>query len=228
MSERGSTDGGRGDVTRRRLVEAAVKVFGENGYHGVGTRDLAEAAGANQAAIPYYFGGKEGLYRAAAEDVAAAGRDAFKPVLEKIDATALESLDREELARLVRHVFSGLTRGFVGKLGEGHRAAFIVREQLQPGPAFEVLYEGYLRGVHEAVTRLVAVSRGHGPRSARATVEAHALIGAVLGFVVARETLQQRVGWDGYTTRRVREIEDATVGLALRALGLPDTEEVRS
>src|SRR6478609_6444014 len=110
MGDRGSTDGGRGDVTRRRLVEAAVRVFGENGYHGVGTRDLAEAAGANQAAIPYYFGGKEGLHRAAAEDVASAGREAFNPFLEKIESTAIESLDREELADLVREVFAGLTR----------------------------------------------------------------------------------------------------------------------
>jgi hypothetical protein len=30
------------------------------------------------------------------------------------------------------------------------------------------------------------------------------------------------VGWDGYDKRRVREIEEAVVDLALRALGLSD------
>ena len=48
----------RGEETRRRLVQAAVRVFGESGYDAVGTRDLAEAAGTNQAAIPYHFGAR--------------------------------------------------------------------------------------------------------------------------------------------------------------------------
>src|SRR5579872_4554919 len=88
-------DEGRGEVTRRRMIEAAVRVFGEHGYHAVGTRELADAAGANQAAIPYYFGGKDGLHEAAAEDVAAEGRAAFAPILARVKAAPLESLDQD-------------------------------------------------------------------------------------------------------------------------------------
>ena len=57
----------RGEDTRQRLIEAALKIFGESGLEGASTRMLADAAGANLAAIPYHFGSKEGLYRAAAE-----------------------------------------------------------------------------------------------------------------------------------------------------------------
>jgi AcrR family transcriptional regulator len=227
MSMSGRDDAGRGEATRQRLVEAAVRVFGENGYHAVGTRDLAEAAGANQAAIPYYFGGKDGLHKAAAEDVAAAGRAAFAPLLERVKSAPPESLGRAALADLVRSAFSGLTRGLVGPLGEGFRAGFIVREQLRPGPAFDILYEGYIREVHEAITTLVATSRGIGPRTARAALEAHALIGSALAFLVARPALLRRLGWDDYSARRLNDIEDAVVGTAVRALGLPEESEVR-
>ncbi len=219
-------DGGRGEATRRRLIEAAVRVFGESGYHAVGTREIADAAGANQAAIAYYFGGKAGLHRGAAEDVASAGRAAFAPLLERMKAAPVESLEREALAELARLVFAALVRGLLGPLDEGFRAAFIVREQAQPGPAFDILYEGYLRAVHEAVTSLVAAARGFGPRTARAAIEAHALIGATLAFVVARPTLCRRLDWDAYSARRVREIEEAVVDLALRALALSETREV--
>jgi AcrR family transcriptional regulator len=228
MKANARDDAGRGEATRRRLVEAAIRVFGENGYHAVGTRDLAEAAGANQAAIPYYFGGKDGLHKAAAEEVAAAGRAAFAPLLERVKGAPLDSIGRDALADLVRAVFSGLTRGLVGALGEGSRAAFIVGEQLRPGPAFDILYEGYIREVHEAVTNLVAASRGMGPRTARAAIEAHALIGTALAFLVARPTLCRRLDWQDYSARRLNEIEDAVVGMALRALGLPEKSEVRS
>jgi len=226
LSER--DESGRGEATRRRLIEGAVRVFGENGYDAVGTRELADAAGANQAAIPYYFGGKDGLHKAAAEHVAAVGRAAFAPLLERMKATPPESLGRDALARLTQAAFAALTRGFIGPLDEGFRAQFIVREQLGPGRAFDILYEGYIRAVHEATTSLVAAGREFGPRTGRAAIEAHALIGAALAFVVARTTLCRRLGWEAYSARRVREIEDAVVGLALRAIGLPEQSEVRS
>ena len=228
MKTNSNDDAGRGDATRRRLVEAAVRVFGENGYHAVGTRELADAAGANQAAIPYYFGGKDGLHKAAAEDVAAGGRAAFAPLHQRLKATPVESLGRDALAELARAMFGGLTRGLVGAMGESFRAAFIVREQLVPGPAFDILYEGYVREVHEAVTAVVAAARGFGPRTARAAIEAHALIGSALAFLVARTTLCRRLDWEDYSARRLNDIEDAVVGVALRALGLPEKAEVRS
>src|ERR1700737_2485637 len=86
-------DVGRGEATRRRLVEAAVRVFGERGYHAAGTRELANAARAHLAAIPYYFGGKDGLYRAAAEHVATAGRTALAPMLDQMGGAEVEALD---------------------------------------------------------------------------------------------------------------------------------------
>lgn len=52
----------RGEETRARIIEAAVAVFGERGYEGASTRDIAAAAGVNAPAIQYYFDGKEGVY----------------------------------------------------------------------------------------------------------------------------------------------------------------------
>ena len=60
----------RGEDSRQRIIEAALEVFGHYGFEGASTRALADRAGVNLAAIPYYFGSKEGLYRAVAEHVA--------------------------------------------------------------------------------------------------------------------------------------------------------------
>jgi len=48
--------------TREALLDAAQALFAERGYDAVATRELAEAAGANLAAITYHFGGKRELY----------------------------------------------------------------------------------------------------------------------------------------------------------------------
>ncbi|MCZ2496944.1 DUF1956 domain-containing protein [Xylophilus sp. Kf1] len=51
-------------ATRERLLDNALRLFSERGFARTSTRALAEAAGANLAAIRYYFGDKAGLYRA--------------------------------------------------------------------------------------------------------------------------------------------------------------------
>jgi len=66
---RRSSAGGyaRGDETRQRIIDAAVQLFGEHGFDGASTRDIAAAAGVNAPALQYYFENKEGLYKACAE-----------------------------------------------------------------------------------------------------------------------------------------------------------------
>src|SRR5579864_5114735 len=54
---------------KQRLIEAGLEIFGTFNLEGATTRQLADRAGVNQAAIPYYFGGKEGLYLAVIKHV---------------------------------------------------------------------------------------------------------------------------------------------------------------
>ncbi len=49
---------------RLRLLHAGLRLFAQQGYARSSTRELAEAASVNVAAISYYFGDKAGLYRA--------------------------------------------------------------------------------------------------------------------------------------------------------------------
>ncbi|MEI6604308.1 MAG: TetR family transcriptional regulator [Verrucomicrobiota bacterium] len=44
-----------------RLVEAAEKLFAENGFDVVSVRDITQEAGANVAAVNYHFGSRDGL-----------------------------------------------------------------------------------------------------------------------------------------------------------------------
>ena len=52
-------------VTRQRLLEAALILFAEKGFDGTGIREIAAQAKANSAMVQYHFGGKTGLYAAA-------------------------------------------------------------------------------------------------------------------------------------------------------------------
>src|SRR5207253_10208074 len=49
--------------TRQRLLDAAARLFAERGFNKVSVREICKEAGANVAAVNYYFRDKWGLYR---------------------------------------------------------------------------------------------------------------------------------------------------------------------
>lgn len=48
--------------TRNVVLEAAGRVFADRGFAEATSKEICEIAGANSAAVNYYFGGKESLY----------------------------------------------------------------------------------------------------------------------------------------------------------------------
>ncbi len=53
-----------GEQSRERLLRAGLALFAQQGFDKTSTREIAESAQTNVAAISYYFGDKAGLYRA--------------------------------------------------------------------------------------------------------------------------------------------------------------------
>ena len=64
--------GGKGDRTRRRLLDNAVLRFAADGYRRTSVSDIARDAGLTPAAAYAYFAGKEALFFAAVDSDAAA------------------------------------------------------------------------------------------------------------------------------------------------------------
>lgn len=56
---------------RNAIVDAALKVFAAHGFHGAGTRAIAQAAGVSQPLLNHHFDGKEGLWRVVGERITA-------------------------------------------------------------------------------------------------------------------------------------------------------------
>jgi TetR/AcrR family transcriptional regulator len=64
------------EENERALLEAAERVFAEQGFAGATTSAIARIAGVPKANLHYYFSTKEGLYRAVVERVLTAWLDA--------------------------------------------------------------------------------------------------------------------------------------------------------
>jgi TetR/AcrR family transcriptional regulator len=96
--------------SRQQLLAAALDEFAAKGYAGARVQDIADRAGVNKQLIPYYFGGKEGLYRALAQswldqEAAFAGPDV--PIEKLIGGYVHATLSDPRLTRLL--IWDGLT-----------------------------------------------------------------------------------------------------------------------
>jgi TetR/AcrR family transcriptional regulator len=72
MEEAGSVPARSAPEARGRILEAALKEFGDHGYRGARIEAIARRAHVRRGLIAYYFGTKEGLFRALARERAEA------------------------------------------------------------------------------------------------------------------------------------------------------------
>jgi AcrR family transcriptional regulator len=106
---------GKGERTRRRLLEIAVRRFAADGFRRTSVSDIAREAGLTPAAAYAYFAGKEGLFQAAVDADAGALIEAARSVAAE-RASAREQLflfvgelrERVDDHPLARRVLSGL------------------------------------------------------------------------------------------------------------------------
>lgn len=64
------TVGARGQRTRQRILDAALRVFADDGYHQTGVDRITAVAGCSRASFYQYFSGKEDVFRQLAGQIA--------------------------------------------------------------------------------------------------------------------------------------------------------------
>jgi len=194
----------RGAETRAQLVEAALDVFGRLGFEGATTREIAKAAGANLAAIVYHFGSKEALHLAVAEHVAIKIRDAVGAGLTAA-ADPAAAASPEAARAMFRRLIETYVDVLVGSNEAERWARFIVREQMQPSAAFDVIYQ-IMSGAVEVATRLVATALGT-PESEETKLRVFTMFGQVIVFRVSQALVLRRMGWSEIGDRERAEIK---------------------
>jgi AcrR family transcriptional regulator len=170
-------------VTSARLLDIAIREFGIHGLEGASTRGIAATAGTAMSAITYHYGGKEGLYLAAADRIS-------ELMAERVGGTLADSPEdgafgpaaaRDRVVTLL----SRMTDAMASPDTESW-TLFIVREQMHPTAAFERIYAGGMGAMLRTLAQLVEIATGAASRTAR--IVAMTLIGQPLALRASRAT----------------------------------------
>jgi AcrR family transcriptional regulator len=198
---------------RERILEAAEELFAAKGYSAT-VREIAAAAGMNLAMIHYYFGNKEGLYRAMFEENVAEMQRLMA------DLQVAPGSERERLERFVRgYTHFMCTHLYFARILQRELIAGgeIISEVLRPQIArnYETLHGIVRAGVESREFRAVDV-----------TMAPVSLVGSIAFFLLAQPLIAGVLGTsvtdEGFEDR----LADHTINLYLHGI-LVDKEDER-
>ena len=193
-----------GDETSARIIEAALTLFGEQGYEGASTREIAELAGVNAPALNYYFKSKEGLYNACIEDMVEQIWAFLAPTIEQAQAQLGARPDTEQLIETFCSIQSKIAEFMLVSNRTNSWRKFYAREQAGLGPsAGEEMISQRIGQRLIGVTSGI-ISRLMGPHASQeeCILRSMTLTGQLLPFHLTRNSSLKALDWDVLTPQR--------------------------
>jgi TetR/AcrR family transcriptional regulator len=194
--------------SREAILDAAEQLFARHGYQGTSLQDVGDAAGVSRGTPSYFFGSKEGLYRAVLERI-------FRSV------SALIRREQEEAAGLQEGpeaVFAREIAGYIDFLAQ--RPNFVRLLQWEALSGGEVLAN--LTARMEALRESERVIVEESARGAFREVDAEHLMLNVIGLCwypfSQQESLMRVLGKDAYDPAFVEAHKKAVIGLVLEGI----------
>ncbi len=181
----------RSEATRQRLIDTGLMLFGRYGFDGVTTRQLATTAQVNQAAIPYHFGGKEGVYLAIAEQIAAS----VGPQVNALQKNIHSRLNHEAPQNLLLECTVKLAEIAFTPEHQSSWFIFLTREQFHPTAALTILQRGFIDPVHQLIGELIALITNTTVDTEANILLTQAYLGPLVGFVCGKALLNKRLNW---------------------------------
>ena len=209
----------KGQQTKERLLEEALRLFALKGPDAVGTRELAGAAGTNVASIAFHFGNKEGLYSAVIEAVAGE----LATIHQRALAAAREASNEagEDAARRAGRVMAGLVTALLTSNRSQWMSLLLQREFIAPTPSFEKIYTRAIEPTLSAISRLVAEATGQDGGGRDTTVLAYAVFIMASAFARNKITFLRFAGLTEYAPEDVAAISRVLAAFVESGLGRP-------
>ncbi len=196
--------------TEKRLLDAGGEVFAEFGYRAATIRQICEKAGANVAAVNYYFRDKEGLYLAVLRSVPDAHAKKYPSQVDlNPDATAEQQL-RVYVQSMIHRVFDAGRPGWHSKI--------IAREMVEPTRALDTLLEDVARPLHRQLASIVRRLLGSAATDENVRLGALSVMGQCVYYHHARTVLKRLYPKQMYGAEDIARLVDHITEFSLAGL----------
>ncbi len=195
--------------TKNRLIEVALELFALYGYEGVSTRKIVEKADVNISAINYYFGGKEGLYKAAIESKIELFELKMNDLLNEISNK--KHTDKKEQKKFLIELLNRYMDLILSKGLPQYLVLLLIREMTNPSSVFDIFYNRIMGRVHKAFTSLIASIFDKPEDDESMVILATTIIGQMLIFRFGKRVILKRLDLDEYNPDLLNQIKNTVL-----------------
>lgn len=147
-----------GKEKRAHLLEAAGQVFAELGYSGASNKVVCERSGQNLAMVNYYFGSKEGLYKAVLDE-------AFRRVAYRSEFTSVIKQAGDPRAKLAK-ALNVMVTTYLDNPAELWHDRVLMREMMNsqspmPRSALRDIFKPTIQPLLELIGRILNLPPNH-------------------------------------------------------------------
>lgn len=203
-----STD--RCPTTREKVLATAGEVFAERGFRRATVREIASRAGANLNAVNYYFGDKEGLYRAVLEA-------AHASIEQDEDLGRARDPQLPAAARLQAFVGSFLKRALTGPPA-AYIGPLMTREMSEPTGALDMVIEQFIRPRFQLLSGIVRELAGDAVPQRRIDMCTQSIVAQCVHLVNARPIIKRLIPHVSYSGEDVEFLTQHVTEFSLHAL----------
>lgn len=202
----------RGEETKARIVNAALNLFGQQGFESASTRDIATLAGVNAPALQYYFDSKEGLFVACMEHIVKRVWEYVSDVVERAERLVTERADVDDLIEAFCDLQARLAEYMLTNSDKDDSQLFMSRIQTGEGPAagFDLLYKTISTRIFNVTSAIVSRLLGRPAEHEEIVVRIAALTGQFAVFHMARRNIMTRLNWDKVDADRFALLQKVT------------------
>ena len=191
--------------TRELILNAAGRIFAENGFHATTVRQITRKAGVNLAAVNYHFHDKQELYVS---------------VLKRAHQAAANTAEADHAGTPPQQLRTFI-RTFLGYLLDPKRPEWqrnlIAREMAQPTPALDRLVAESIEPVKRRIVGIVRQLLGPDVPETQVSLSCASIIGQCLHYVHCREMIS-RLFPKGGVPRDVETLTDHIFEFSLAGL----------
>ncbi len=188
----------RGSKRREQILEAAYRLFTEDGYHGTTVGDICDEIGVGKGVFYWYFRSKEELFRELLRDCLLRLRRAQQSAIEGVDPP-LERLERGIRASID---FYRNSPGYVS----------LIRTAARYEEFSGMLNEGQETVVADTAVHIKEGMAAGAIRHGDPELMAHGILGAIYHFV------EVYLGGDGRDVQPRPQLPDEAVAFCLKGL----------
>jgi AcrR family transcriptional regulator len=196
--------------TRDAIMEAAGKIFAEEGYPKATVRDICRQAGANIAAINYHFGDKKGLYLAVLKHYQELSFQTYPPNLGIEKTQSPEEKLKVFIRSFLMRIMDDGRPAWFGKL--------LAREFTEPTWAFDILVEETIRPSFQLLTGIVAAIIGKGKKERKVLLCSMSIVGQCLYFRHSHPVISRLFPGEVFGSKQIDELTEHINLFSLRGL----------